>query len=239
MRRLLIAVALLAPAAPAAAQLTSPIVQQITGTRLDLSVTGEVTRVPDLAIINAGVVTHSPTAAGAIADNAAKMSGVIAALRGAGIADADIQTSAIGLSPQYRYPQNEPPQLTGYSASNQLTIKFRDIRNSGKILDALVAQGVNQISGPDLTLEHPEEALDEARAKAVAIGRARAELYARSLGLHVARVVSVSESSEYAPPPPRPMMAEAIIATGMRTSTPVEPGQQKLQVTLSMTFELR
>lgn len=240
MRPILIALALgVAVCAPAAAQQSADINQSITGTRLDVSVTGEVTRVPDLAIINAGVVTRSPNAAAAIQDNAQRMDQVIAALRRAGIADRDIQTSSINLNAEYKYPENQPPQLTGYTATNQLTIKFHEIRNSGKILDALVAQGVNQISGPSLTLQHPEEALDEARAKAIAIGRARAELYARSLGMHVVRVVSVSENGGYEPPPPRPLMAPAIVLTGVRASTPIESGEQQLQVTLLIVFELR
>src|SRR5213075_1202448 len=92
---------------------------------------------------------------------------------------------------------------------NPLTVRFRDIASTGKILDALVAEGANQISGPNLSIEHPESALDEARAKAVAAGRARAGLYARSLGLRVVRIVSVSESGGYAPPPPMPMVMAA------------------------------
>ena len=96
-------------------------------------------------------------------------------MKRAGVADRDIQTSNVSLNPEYRYPQNESPQLTGYTATNQLTIRFRDIGASGKILDALVSQGANQINGPNLTIDKPEAALDEARANAVAIGRARAE----------------------------------------------------------------
>ena len=111
------------------------------------------------------------------------MQRVLAALKRAGVEDRDIQTSNISLNPEYRYVENQPPQLTGYTASNQLTIRFRDIRNSGKILDALVSQGANQINGPSLTIDKPEAALDEARARAIATGRARAELYARSLGV--------------------------------------------------------
>lgn len=226
------------PAAPATAQAADPVTQTIAGTRLDINVTGEVTRVPDLAVINAGVVTRSATATGALQDNAQRMDRVVAALKAAGIADKDIQTSSISLNAEYRYPENQAPQLTGYTASNQVTIRFHDIRSSGKILDALVREGANQINGPDMTIEHPEEALDEARAKAVAAGRARAELYAHSLGMRVVRVVYVSESGgNYAPPPPappRPMMAGA-----ERASTNIEPGEQKLQVNLSMIFELQ
>jgi uncharacterized protein YggE len=239
MKRTLIALALLAApiSVPAAAQQAADINQTISGTRLDLSVTGEATRVPDLAIVTAGVVTRSANATTAIQDNADRMNRVIEALKRAGIADRDIQTSSINLNAEYRYPDNQPPQLTGYTATNQLTVKFHDIRNSGKILDALVAQGVNQISGPNLTVEHPEQALDEARAKAVAEGRARAELYARSLGMQVVRVVSISESGGYAPPPPAPPMP--MMARAEAAYTKIVPGEQQLQVNLSMVFELR
>lgn len=241
MKRLLAALLIGAavPAVPAAAQTTGQVTQAITGTRLDLSVTGEVTRVPDLAVITAGVVSRASTATAALQDNAQRMDRVIAALKSAGLADRDVQTSSINLNPEYKYVENQAPQLVGYTASNQVTVKFRDIRNSGKILDALVREGANQINGPNMTVEHPEAALDEARANAIAAGRARAALYARSLGLRVVRVVSVSEGGSYyappaPPPPPAPMMAAA-----ERSYTRIEPGEQKLQVTLSMVFELQ
>jgi uncharacterized protein YggE len=226
------------PAVPATAQTTGQVTQAITGTRLDLSANGEVTRVPDLAIISAGVVARAPTAAAALQETADKMDKVIAALKRAGVADRDIQTSSVNLNPEYRYPENQSPQLVGYSASNQVTVRFRDIRNSGKILDALVAEGANQISGPSMTIEHPEAALDEARVQAIANGRARATLYARALGMQVVRVVSVSEGGGYyAPPPPAP--PAPMMAAAERSYTKIEPGEQKLQVSVSMVFELR
>jgi uncharacterized protein YggE len=225
-------------AAPAGAQQIPSITQTIAGTRLDISATGEVTRIPDVAVISAGVVTRSSTATGAIQDAADRMGRVLAALKRAGIEDRDIQTSTLNLNPEYKYESNQPPQLVGYSATNQLTVRFRDIRNSGKILDALVGQGANQINGPNLTIDKPEAALDEARAKAVANGRARAELYARSLGMRIVRVVSVSEGGgNYPVPPPVPMYARAEMAQA--ADTKIEPGEQKLQVNLAMVFELQ
>src|SRR5207253_8744563 len=119
----------LTPAA-ARAQQTPSITQTIAGTRLDISATGEVTRVPDIAIISAGVTTRSVTATGAIQDAAERMQRVLAALKRAGIADRDIQTSSVSLNPEYRYVENQPPQLTGYTAANQLTVRFRDTRYS-------------------------------------------------------------------------------------------------------------
>jgi uncharacterized protein YggE len=241
MRHALLAAASLAAAAlPAAAdaQQAAAITQTIAGTRLDVSATGEVTRVPDLAVINAGVVTRAATAGGAIQQAATRMARVREALRQAGIADRDIQTSNISLEPQYTYANNQPPKLNGYAATNQLSIRFRDIENTGKILDALVKEGANQISGPNLTIDKPEAALDEARAKAVAAARARADLYARSLGMRVVRVVSVSESGgSYPVPPPMPMYARAEAAQA--ADSKIEAGEQKLQVNLAVTFELQ
>jgi uncharacterized protein YggE len=239
MRHVFVAALMLGAAAlpaVAEAQPSPAITQTIAGTRLDISATGEVTRVPDIAIISAGVVTRSQTATGALSEAAARMAKVLAALKHAGVEDRDVQTSNVSLNPEYRYPENQPPQLVGYTASNTVNVRFRDIRNSGKILDALVGEGANEINGPSLTIDKPEAALDEARAKAVASARARAELYARSLGLRVVRVVAVSESGGYAVPPPMPPMA---MQMARAADTKIEPGEQKLQVSLAVTFELQ
>ena len=240
MKKLFLAAALLGAAAVpggAAAQVAPATVQTIGGTRLDISATGEATRVPDVAIITAGVITRATTARGALEQNAARMDRVRAALKRAGIADRDIQTSNISLNPEYRYVQDQPPRLTGYTASNQVNVRFRDIAKSGDILDALVAEGANSINGPNLTIDKPDEALDEARAKALGVGRARAEVYARALGMRVVRLVSVSESGgSYPVPPPMPVMMEA---RAQAVGTKIDPGEQKLAVTLGMVFELQ
>ena len=225
-----------APTAVAAQAVQAPM-PAIAGTRLEVSATGEATRVPDLAIISAGVVTRQTTAAAAIQENAARMERVLSALKRAGIAERDLQTSSINLNPEYRYQDNRSPELVGYSASNQVSIRFHDIRNTGKILDALVAEGANQINGPTLTIDKPEAALDEARLKALANGRARADVYARALGRRVARIVSISESGgSYPVPPPMPMMMEA---RAQAADSKILPGEQKLQVTLSIVFDLQ
>jgi len=232
----LLATATLVPAASVGAQVTTSLAQPISGTRLDISATGEATRVPDVAIISAGVTTQATTATDALGQNAARMERVRAALKRSGIADRDIQTASISLQPQYKYVENQPQLLVGYQASNQLSVKFRDIRASGRILDALVAEGANQINGPNLTIDHPEAALDEARGKAIATGRARADLYARALGMRVARVISVSESGSDTPRPISPMFARAQMADA---KTSVDPGEQQLQISVAITFELQ
>ena len=219
-----------------AAQVAPVFAQPVSGTRLDISATGEVTRGPDIAVISAGVVTRSATAVQALADNAARMDRVRAALKRAGIADRDIQTSNVSLNPDYRYVENQPPQLTGYNATNTVNVRFRDIRSTGQILDALVAEGANQINGPSLTIDKPEAALDEARTKALATGRARAELYARALGMRVVRLLSVSENSGYSGGPV-PMVRMDMAQAASKTE--ISPGEQQLSVTINMSFELQ
>jgi uncharacterized protein len=236
MIRTLACASLLALALPAAAAAQPAAVQEISGTRLDVVATGEVTRVPDVARINAGVITRAATATEALRLNAQRMSAVRDALRRAGIADRDIRTSNIGLHPDYRHAENQPPALIGYQATNEVSIRFRDIAQTGRILDALVAQGANQINGPMLEIDRPEAALDEARTAAIANARTRAELYARSLGMSVVRVLSVSEAGMPAMPYMRQM---AVGRAASMDVANIEPGEQRLSVGLTVSFELR
>lgn len=238
MIRPLVAASLLAAAAapvatPAAAQDAQ---RAVPGTRLDVAATGEVRRVPDLVNINAGVVTQAQSAVDAIRQNAERMTAVRRALTQAGIAARDIQTSNVSLHPEYRYQENQPPQLVGYRASNQVNVRFRDIAASGRILDALVAQGANQINGPNLGIDQPDAALDEARTAAIANARARADLYARALGMRVVRVLSVSESGAM---PVAPMPVLRMQAADAGAATEIEAGEQVLAVNLTVSFELQ
>ncbi|SFR96278.1 SIMPL domain-containing protein [Sphingomonas jatrophae] len=231
--------ALALAAAPLALQAQVPVAPQpaaVTGTLLAITADGEVVRTPDLAVIGAGVVTQAATAEAAMRDNATRMAATFAALRRAGIAERDVQTAGIGLQPQYRYAENQPPAITGYQATNRVTVRFRDVKKAGSVLDALVAAGANQIDGPNLTVDRLDEALDEARAQAVAKARARAELYAKASGLRVGRIVTISEESG-GPNMPMPMVRMS--AAKMEADTAIAPGEQRLTVTLRLTFELQ
>lgn len=222
----------------ASAQEARPMMMGLDGTMLEVSADGTSTRTPDLAVIQAGVVTQAPTAADAMRQNSARMTTVLAALRRAGVAERDIQTSNISLSPQYRYAENQPPVITGYQASNQVSVRFRDIGKSGTILDALVREGANNISGPNLTIDKPEAALDEARTAAVATARARAELYARAAGLRVDRILSISEGGALPPPMPMPQAGLARFSAD-KAETQIAAGEQELRVSLSVRFLLK
>ncbi len=206
------------------------------GTVLDVSAEGRTTRVPDVATIRAGVVSQAATAAAALSDNAQRMNRVLAALKKAGVAPRDIATASVGLSPQYRYAENQPPVITGYQATNSVSVRFRDVAKSGVILDALVGEGANQIDGPNLSIDQPDAALDEARADAVKRARARAELYARAAGMSVTRIVSITENGENAGSPNPPMlMARASMA---KDSTQIVAGEKDVTVNVSVRFLL-
>jgi len=209
------------------------------GTVLDVSATGRTTRVPDVATIRSGVVTQSATAAAALAENADRMGRVLAALKKAGVAPRDIATANVSLSPQYRYENNVPPVITGYQASNSVSVRFRDVAKSGAILDALVKQGANQIDGPSLSLDNPDAALDEARVSAVKIARARAETYAKAAGMSVVRIISIGENGENAGSPPAMPQFRMLKASADSAPTQIVSGETDVTVSLNVRFLLK
>jgi uncharacterized protein YggE len=227
-------VAAMASPAMANAEVTQTV---ISGTRLDITARGDVHRIPDIAVISAGVTTNAADAANAMQDNANRMSRVLAALKKAGVAAKDVSTSSINLAPQYRYVENQAPVIVGYQASNQVTVRFRDIAKSGTILDALVKEGSNQINGPMLTIDKPEAAQDEARIAAIKAARARANLYAAALGMKIVRVVSISESEGYSGGPVPVMAMRSMDAAAEKTE--IMPGEQSVTVNVSVVFELQ
>lgn len=207
----------------------------VQGTLLTISAEGKVTGRPDMATINLGVTTEAQTAQAAMAANARQAAALIAALRRAGVAERDIQTSNISVNPQQQYRENEPPVITGYQANNTVTAKIRNVDNTGRIIDAAVAAGGNTINGVFFSYQNPDEQLDAARRDAISNARHRADLYAQALNMRVVRIVAVSEGGGYSPPVPLPMarMAAAEVAT------PVQVGEVDTTATINVTFELR
>lgn len=203
-------------------------------TTLTVTAEGHVDRAPDVAELSGGVVTQATTAAAALAANATRMTSVIAAVRRAGLADRDIQTTGLNLQPQYKYGDNQPPVLTGYQVNNTVSLKIRKLAEAGRLVDALVAAGANQINGPTFRVDDAEGTLDAARRAAVATARARAELYAAAAGMHVGRIRSIVEGSTEAPAP-RPMM---MMARAKAADTPVEAGEVTLGATVTVVFDL-
>ncbi len=217
---------------------TVPAVAASDATLLNISAQAEAKRVPDVATLSAGVVTQAVDGNTAMRENAVQMDKVMAAIKAAGIAERDIQTSGINLSPQYRYADNEAPRITGYQANNTVSLKVRDITKLGKVLDSLAAQGANQINGPSFEIDQPEPVYDEARLAALKKAQARAETYAKSLGLRVRRIVSISEGNQGGFRP-MPMMAMAAGRSAKaEMDTAVSPGESSVSVSLDVVFEL-
>jgi uncharacterized protein YggE len=240
MRSMLLAAtaAMLVPLSASAQQVSAPAAPVLLdATLLDVVAEGRSTRVPDLATIRSGVVTQGTTAQAALSENATRMDRVVTALKRAGVADRDIQTATIQLNPQYRYGENVPPTITGYQATNSVSVRFRDVAKSGTILDALVREGANQIDGPHLAVEAMDAAMDEARTDAIRRARARAELYAKAAGLRVERILVIAEGS--APMPPQPMPVMAMRAEMAAKDSQMLPGEQEINATVTVRFLLR
>ena len=203
-------------------------------TMLSLQAEGEAKATPDMASITLGVTTQAPSAAEAMRQNAGKMNAILVALRGQGLAEKDIQTSNLSLGPQYVYAQNQPPKLTGYQASNDVTVTVRDLARLGPVIDAVSNAGANQIYGVSFGLQDPQGAEDQARRAAIKALTAKAELYAQATGYHLARLVSLSEGGGEPQIQPRPVFAMAKAAA----ATPVEPGELNVRIEVSGVYEL-
>jgi uncharacterized protein len=255
MNKLLLAALLAASPAALHAQMPQPeITVGPASTVLSINAEGETRRVPDIAMFSAGVVTQAQSASAAIRDNSARMASVVAALRRAGIAERDIQTSRISLNPVFTNPDRDamiraremgqplPPEanvrrIVGYEARNTVQVRVRDLANMGRVIDTLVSVGANEINGPNFTVDQHDAAIDEARLDAVTKGRQRAELYARAAGLRVARILSISETGGYHPVRREMMVMDAGMAAAP-PAPPVAPGELTLGINVAMQFEL-
>jgi len=220
----------------AAAQQVETQTPAVQGTLLSVSADGKSEARPDMATINLGVTTEGQTAQAALQENARRMTALTQALRRAGIAERDIQTSNVSVHPQQQYRENQPPLITGYQANNTVTAKIRNVNNVGRVIDAAVAAGGNTIHGVSFSHADAEAQLDIARRDAIAEARRRAELYASALGMRVHRIVAVQEGGGYSPPMPMPMLQRMEAADA---STPISPGEIETRVSVSVTFELR
>jgi len=239
MKSALALMALGAAALPIAAVAQTSVTIAETAPVVTLNVSESVEAAPDVATIGTGVQTKAQTAAQAMKDNAVKMDGLIIALAKAGIAKADIQTSGINLNAQYDYSnrdgQPSGPRFLGYEASNQLSVKVRDVKKVGALLDTLVQAGATNINGPSFSIEDQSPLQAQARATALKTAKAQADFYAQAAGYRSARLVSISESSSGGNAP-MPMMAARFKADA--APTPVEPGQVSASISLTVQYAL-
>ena len=201
---------------------TSPAAKTITVTG-----SGTVTTVPNRAGFSFGVVSNARTATGALAANATDMRNVIAALVAAGVARSDIQTQGVSLSAR---TTDNGDTIIGYTASNSVSATVRDLNKAGRVVDAAVAAGANQVFGPSLTRSDSSGLYRSALRGAVADARSKASAIAAASHVRLGRVRSVVEQSA-STPVPLPAVRGAIA-----TSTPIEPGTQLVQATVTVEF---
>jgi uncharacterized protein len=206
---------------------------------ISISGHGEVSAVPDHAVINIGVISSAPTAREALDANTKAMSELMALLKKAGIEAKDLQTSNFSVGPRYSYDNNnsgQPPKIVGYDVNNMLMVNVRKVAELGELLDVAVSSGSNLINGITFSVAKPEAMLDEARKIAVADARRKAEIYASAGGFALGEVLTVTEGTAVGPQPPvfygRAAKAEA-------ADVPIAQGEQSLSVDVNITYAIK
>jgi uncharacterized protein len=217
------AVALAGVGRPEKANALSPDTRSVTVTGA-----GSVDAVPNRAGLSVGVSSDAATAQAALAANAQKASRVLEALRSAGVAKHDLQTQDVSVSPRW----NEEGRPDGFTAHSSVQVQVKDVARAGAIVDAAVAAGATETSGPSFDRGDRDALYRSALKAAFADARAKAATLAGEADSSLGRVLRIEESPVISGPLPMEMRAAA------ESATPVEPGTQEVQATLSVTFSL-
>lgn len=203
-----------------------------------ITVTGEgrVDQAPDMATVSLGVTTEGATAAEALGANSAEIAKVLERLGSAGIEPRDVQTTGLSVNPNWQhYSSGEAPKISGFIANNGVTVRVRALDGLGAVLDAAVQDGANQLNGVEFGLQEPRPAQDEARRRAVADARARAELLAEAAGVKLGAIRSINETM--AAPMPMPafrMAAEAVAGAPV----PVAAGEVATTANVTIVWDI-
>ena len=235
MTRTILPLAILAAAASPAAAAEIQLAAQ--GPVVELSVTETVKARPDLATVGAGVTSRAQTAVEAMRLNANAMDAVVQRIKALGIAADDIQTTGIELGAQYDYDQARQRQVfRGYQASNRVSVILRKVPDTGRVLDALVAAGATDISGPSFSIDDDTAPRAQARKAAMDKARRQAEEYARWAGYSGVRLLQVSELVN--PGRPMPYDGRVMAVAAEAKATPIEPGLVGTSVTVTVSYEM-
>jgi uncharacterized protein len=211
----------------------APVQQGAAVTASGITVVGNGTAdvVPDVADWSFGVSSQASTASDALSANASAMKAVLAALEGAGVSKQDVQTTDVSLYPQ---TADDGRTVTGYSASSTVTATVRKLGEAGKVVDAAVRAGANDVYGPNLHPSNTDEAYSQAVDKAFDDARAHAEAIAGKAGVSLGSPVAIVEGGGYVP---GPVMAYDR-ASAAAEMAPVEPGTQQVSASLTVTFSI-
>lgn len=196
---------------------------------------GRVTVTPDKATVSLGVTVERPNAKAAREAAAASMTKVVAAIKALGIADADIATANVSLSPVYDYPTNSQPRIRGYQLQNTVTVTVNDLDKVSDVIDDGIQAGATQVNGISFDVKDRAAAEATAREAAVKDARAKADTLANGLGVTITGVASIAEQVQtpvwYGGPQ---YYAEAGAADGAKT--PVLAGSTDVTITVQVAF---
>ena len=208
------------------------------GPVIELSIFESVTAEPDMATISAGVSTSAPTAVEAMRLNSVQMRQMIDQIKAQGVDEKDIQTTGINLNARYEYNRTtQQNEFRGYQVSNRVSVKLREIEETGQVLDALVLAGATDLAGPSFSIEDDAAAKDQARGRAVERAQDRARAYAAMLGYDEVRVLEISEAIQGRGPAQQVAMRSAMEAD-VQAAPPVQPGMVSTGVSITIKFEL-
>lgn len=204
-----------------------------------ISVSGEgvVAAAPDMAELTIGVTREARRADEALDGVAEGVSAVFDILDAAGIESRDRRTTGLSLQPQrVRDGENsQPPRIAGYVASNEVTVRVRDLTKLGELITGTVGDGANTMSGLRFSLADPAPLEEEARRQAVLEAKGKAELYADTAGVPLGPLLSISDGGMFRPQP-GPLMAE--MSMRMADAMPVAEGETEVRATVSMVYEI-
>jgi uncharacterized protein YggE len=204
---------------------------------LSVSGTGSVSVKPDVADVTVGVTIQRDTAGDAAADAANVMAAVVDALKSMGIADEDMQTTSLSLSPVYDY-DSSPYRLVGYTANNLVTVTVRDITQVGPVVDAATGAGATDVNSIVFRVQDQAAAETQAREMAVKAARAKADTIATAAGTEITGIISISETSAPVPMPMYYGEAAADAARGASAPTPVLAGTVEVRVDVSIVYSI-
>ncbi len=201
---------------------------------------GKVLAKPDVAVIDLSIVTEAATSKAAQDENSKKSRAVTDFLEDQGVDDKDIKTTGYNIYPQYTYPQDRKPQITGYQVNQMLQVKVRDLDKADTILDGVVTAGVNQVNNFQLTIDDPEELRAEARKKAIEAADEKADTLKSQLDIRLGRIVNFSESTGGGYPVPMYDTAyKGMGGMGGGSSPSVPTGENEVVVTVSITYQIK
>lgn len=202
-----------------------------------VSGTGRVSVEPDLADLRLGVTVARPTVEAARDVAATTMEAILGALDAAGVERRDVRTALLSVQPRYEYRENRPPALAGYDLANVVEVTVRDLARLGAIVDGTLGAGATSLDQLTFRLADPEAAEREARLRAMAAARAKADVLAEAAGLAIGGVSDVVEGGGR--PIPLPHMKAERMMLAADTATPVEAGSMEISVTVTVTYRAR